>query len=281
MRIFHIGATGYIGTAVAEKLKQAGHEIVGFARSEKSAAKLEKRGYQVYRGDLQDPESIAEAAWVTEAVVYTAPLDGEAVKTVVGALEGSGKPFVAVVLATIYGDTGDREAGEDRPLDPAPQVAPVAEAEKVLLDAAQRGVRSVSVRAGLVYGRHGGAISQLLMDAARESGVPRYIGTGGNRWAVVHVNDLARLVVLAMERAPAGTAFNAVTVNVLTRNVAKVVGRAVGARTGTRSVSPEKVREIWGLLDGPPSMNLNLSGHRAHETLGWRPEAPSIFEDLV
>ena len=281
MRIFHIGATGYVGTAVAEKLEQAGHEIVGLARSKESASKLEKKGYQAYRGDLQDPESVAGAAREAEAVVYTAALDVEAVKAIAGALEGSGKPFVAVVGATIYGDTGDREATEDRPLNPEPSVAPMAEAEKILLDAAQRGVRSASVRAALVYGRHGGEIPKLLLDGAREAGVARYAGLGDTRWAVVHVDDLARLVVLAVERAPAGTAFNAVTVNVSMRAVAEVVGRTVDVRHGTRSIPPEEVHEIRRSFGRPLPMNLNLSGDRAYETLGWRPQAPSIFEDLV
>lgn len=279
MRIFHIGATGYVGTAVAEKLKHAGHEIVGLARSEESATTLEERGYQVYRGDLQDPESVAEAARRAEAVVYTAALNGDAVETIVGALEGSDKPFVAVVWAIIYGDTGERDATEDRPLNPAPPVAQIAEAEKILLGAAQRGVRSVSVRAALVYGRHGGEIPQLLLDEARDAGVGRYAGLGGNRWAVVHVDDLARLVVLAVVRAPAGTAFNAVAMNIPMRTVAEEVGRAVGVRHDTRTIPPEEAREVRESFGLP--MNLSLCGERAYDTLGWRPTAPSIFEDLV
>ena len=202
MKILHIGATGYVGTAVAEKLKEAGHEVVGLARSEESAAKIEDRGYRAYKGDLQDPESVTRGAREAEAVVYTTALDKEAVGTIAGALEGSGKPFVSVVGATIYGDTGEQEAVEDQVLSPPSALEPMAEAEKALLDAAGRDVRSASVRAALVYGRSGGAIPKVLLDDARKSGMARYVGTGGNQWAAVHVDDLARTFVLAVEKAP-------------------------------------------------------------------------------
>ena len=230
---------------------------------------------------MKDPESVADGVREAEAVVYTTALDEESVGKIAGALEGSGKPFVSVIGATIYGDTGEREAVEGQPLAPPSALEPMAEAEKALLDAAGRDVRSASVRAALVYGRHGGEIPKLLLDDARKSGMARYVGTGGNRWAAVHVDDLAHMLVLAVEKAPAGTAFNAATENVSMHSVAETVGQAVGAQRGPWSISPKEALGAWGFFGGLLTMNLSLSGKRAREVLGWKPVAPSIFEDLV
>ena len=72
MKVFLTGATGYIGSAVAERLLAAGHAVVGLARSEQAAATLEARGIIPHRGDLTDPESLYAAARAADAVIQLA-----------------------------------------------------------------------------------------------------------------------------------------------------------------------------------------------------------------
>ncbi len=72
MRVLVTGATGLIGGAVARRLASAGHEIVGLARSDASAAQLTDQGYTAVHGDLADAASIAEAARKVDAVVHAA-----------------------------------------------------------------------------------------------------------------------------------------------------------------------------------------------------------------
>ena len=62
MRIFVTGASGWIGSAVVPELLGAGHEVVGLARSDASAQRLEAAGATVQQGDLDDPEGLAKAA---------------------------------------------------------------------------------------------------------------------------------------------------------------------------------------------------------------------------
>ncbi len=52
MQVFLTGATGYIGSLVAEKLQAAGHTVIDLARSSATATRLEKRQIVPFIGDL-------------------------------------------------------------------------------------------------------------------------------------------------------------------------------------------------------------------------------------
>jgi nucleoside-diphosphate-sugar epimerase len=72
MRVFVTGATGYIGGAVVRAVQQAGHEVVGLARSERAAEALVGVGCEPHLGDIADPAGLAPALAGTDAVIHTA-----------------------------------------------------------------------------------------------------------------------------------------------------------------------------------------------------------------
>src|SRR5580692_5234881 len=72
MRIFVTGASGWIGSAVVPELLSAGHQVVGLARSDESARRLEKAGATVLRGDITKPDVLAQGAVASEGVIHLA-----------------------------------------------------------------------------------------------------------------------------------------------------------------------------------------------------------------
>jgi nucleoside-diphosphate-sugar epimerase len=299
MRVFVTGASGHIGSAVVPELLAAGHEVVGLARSDASAAALTAAGTRVHRGALEDPESLSRGAAGADGVVHlayrhdislsdpngfaiAAADDLRAVESIGAALEGSGRPFVIVsgtgLLAFLLppGQTGT-EADAFEPGSTRPRVA----SENAAVALAERGVRSSVVRLPpTVHSSldHHGFVPRLI-GIAREKRMSAYVGDGANRWPAVHTLDAARLLRLALESAPAGSRLHAVgDEGVPFRDIAGVIGRHLDVPV--ESVPAEEAEAHFGFLGGFAAVDNPTSGARTRELLGWRPEHPALIPDL-
>ena len=286
MRVFVTGASGWIGSAVVPELIGAGHQVLGLARSDSSAAAVAALGAEVLRGDLRDLDALRAGAVDADAVVHLAYIhdfsqmeasvqaDARAVEALADALEGTGKPLVAASGTPAV--PGGVATERDFPAFGGPAAGRDKNARAVL-DLAARGVRSSVVRMPRsVHGdgdRHG-LISRLI-GFARDRGAVCYVGDGSSRWPAVHVLDAAPLVRLAVERAPAGSVLHAVAdEGVPARDFASVIGRHLNLPTA--SVPAEEI----GFLGMVLALDCPASSALTTELLGWRPVRPGLIEDL-
>src|ERR1700722_2300842 len=288
MEVFLTGATGYIGSAVAEALQKAGHKVIGLARTPEKAKQLESRGVRACMGDLLKPETVAAAARAAEGVIHTAntndansaKADAVVAGAILKALEGSGKPFVYTSGVWVLGSTGNKVADEQTPLNPTPLVAQRPAVEQEVLDYKTRDVRTVVIRPALVYGR-GGSIPRMLVQSARETGAARYVGDGQNRWPFVDVEDLAQLYVLALEKAAPGSLYNAAHgPSYRVREVAEAASIGGGANGKTQALPLEEARKTMGAFADALVLDQQISSEKATKELGWSPRAKSVLEDL-
>ena len=279
LKVFLTGATGYIGGAIADALLAAGHSVFGLARSDQAARTLAAKGIAPIAGDLNTPASLAKAASDSDGVIHAGTtndgrIDQAAVQAMLGALRVSNKPFLYTSGIWVLGDTGGKVADESWPPNPAALVAWRPAMEQVVIAAASTGVRSVVIRPGVVYGR-GGGIPADFVRSARESGMVRYLGTGENRWPVVHADDLADLYVRAFVNAPAGALFHATD-----GSAYRVREIAQAASDNTQSWPLEDARKTLDPYADALVLDQLISSDKAKRTLGWQPRAISILEDL-
>ncbi|MEM6452743.1 MAG: NAD-dependent epimerase/dehydratase family protein [Cyanobacteria bacterium P01_D01_bin.105] len=294
MRVFITGATGYVGSAITRRLITAGHQVLGFARSDKSAEKLKAMGAEIHRGDLDDLDSITAGAANVDGVIHTAislddfnkldetfAKDEKAVEAMFSSLAGTGKPFLYISGSGVLADTGTEAADETVATDDKGPVARRAALEKTVLQAQSRNIRTVVIRPGIVYGQGGSGVFHLFAGLAREAGCGRTIGEGKNVCSVVHVEDLADLFLSALEHSPAGTLFNAASGEEPTMlDIATAIGHALKL-TDKPTVWPlnEASAALGPLADGLAA-NKRISAERARKVLGWRPHRVGLIEDI-
>lgn len=298
MKIFVTGASGWIGSAVVPELSGAGHEVVGLARSDTAAEKVEQAGASVLRGDLDDPEGLANAASASDGVIHLAfqhevafggdfmsagTADRNAVEAMGAALAGSDRPFV--LASGMAGLAIGRPATENDGLVASDEVRanPVGvRAATALLTLSLRGigVRSSVLRfPPTVHGEGDNGFMAIFVGIARQSGVAGYVGDGTNRWPAVHVSDAAVLARLAVEAAPAGSVLHAVgEEGVPFGHIAEAMGRGLGLPT--QSVDPAKALEHFGFLGRFAGQDFPARATITRELLGWEPKGPTLLEDL-
>jgi nucleoside-diphosphate-sugar epimerase len=244
----------------------------------------------VARGDLADVSTLLPAASAAVAVIHCAAgdgpdfdaLDAAAVPAMLDVL-GPGRAFVRHGGTLVWGDTGARRFGGAEPAAPPLFLRARAALDDALIRRA--GDRRVTVVcAPLVYGGTGGAIPKALALLARALGAAAYPGDGAQIWSTVHVEDWARLIADAAERAPAGGARHAAAHGETTlRDAAAAIGAALGL-PGPRQAAPDEL-EAFGPLGLALSLSQRFSGARAAAALGWTPvhsaEAPRLSEGLA
>ncbi|KUN42014.1 3-beta hydroxysteroid dehydrogenase [Streptomyces longwoodensis] len=289
MRVFVTGATGFIGSAVVRELLDAGHQVVGLARSDRGEASLKEAGAEPLRGDLTDPDTLRRGAAEADGVIHlafihdfqnyaaAAEADTRAIETMAGELAGSDRPFVAT-SGTLLVAPG--RLATERDVPSAEGRALPRKSEETALSFVERGVRASVVRLSpTVHGRGDHGFVPRVIEVARAQGVSAYPGGGSQRWSAVHRLDAARLFRLALEKAPAGSRLHgADEEGVPVRAIAETVGRHLGVPV--RSLPADGAEQHFGWLapflsvDGPASSALT------RELLDWHPEQPGLLADL-
>jgi len=289
MRVFVTGATGFIGSAIVLELIDAGHQVLGLARSDASAKSLATVGAHVHRGSLDDLESLRSGAAASDGVIHTAfisdfskykengEIDRRAIEAFGSALVASDRPLIVTSVTALVGE--GRVATEDMPVSNASSL-PRVSSEDAAGSVAMRGVHVSIVRLPpSVHGDGDHALVPILINITREKKVSAYIGDGLNRWPAVHRLDAARLFRLALEKNAARACYHGIADRgVPFRQIAEVIGRRLNVPVVSKS--PEEANNPFGWFAHFAALDNPSSSQLTRELLGWQPKQPGLIADI-
>lgn len=258
MQIFLTSATGYVGAAVAARLRARGHSLAALTRSSSSAQRVRAAGIEVVRGNLARAETYRDATASADVIVHTAfeySTDGAENLE----LDRHATQLLLRGRRLIYTSNGYR---------------PRFETEHMVL--AEVSANAV-VRLGMVYGGCGGGTIASLFGSARRSGqLPYPAQAANNRWSLIHLDDVAELYARLVEVAASGV-FDAIDGNPQTvRRTLERVGAVCGVPASMQSEA--MVRSILEphTVD---VMNLDVALLATREQeIGWSPRYRTFDE---
>jgi nucleoside-diphosphate-sugar epimerase len=280
------GATGFIGSHVLAELVEHGHEVTALVRDQPQADVVERRGATPAAVDIYDRPAVVRLLRDADGVIHTASpgdatsadLDSAMVDAALEALAGSGKPYIHISGAWIYGSNTSID-------EESPMTAPAMVSWKEPIDRrvlAATDVRGVVIVSSVAYGDGAGGIPGLLLGSPRDdAGNLIMLGTGDQHWSTVHVADLADLFRRVLEDESArgyyvvGDGSNS-TVAELTEAAAVAAG-APGAVPGNDDEARARLGDYFAevlLLDQ------GADAAKARAELGWRPSHPGLVEEF-
>lgn len=289
MRVFLTGATGFIGSRVLRELLAAGHEVIGLTRSKSGAKELASAGASAHLGTLEDPANLAKGAENAEAVIHTAfdhefsnfaancEKDRRVIAALGSVLRGSDRPLL-ITSGVGMGDPGNGKPAREDVFD-AHHFNPRIASELAGQEQLAAGINLGVVRLPQVHDTVKQGLISPYIEMAREKGVVAYVGQGANRWAAGHVADVAKLYVLALNRAEPGARYHAVgEEGVAVRDIAETIATGLGVPAISLSEEEAKAHFDWFAMFA--AADLTASSALTRQKLGWQPAGPGLLQDL-
>jgi nucleoside-diphosphate-sugar epimerase len=284
VRIAVVGATGVIGTSVLPHLVDAGHAVVGLARSSEKEQVVRDLGATPFRATLTDHEGLVAMFDGVDAVCNFAThvpvgmaalrpgawrvndrLRTDGVRRVVEAARAAGvRRLVQESVSFLYADQGDEWVREDAPLEITRATEPASVGESHVQDYACGSRAGVVLRLGTIVGDD--PMTRFQLRALR-NGQP--IGLGSPEgWAhVVHTDDLGPAVAAALG-APSGV-YNVGAEPV--RRFELVAGFSAQAGRESIDFMGPLLRRVGGVRLEPLARSLRVSSEHLTATTGWTP----------
>jgi uncharacterized protein (TIGR01777 family) len=289
------GGSGLVGRHLTKLLLEKGYDVCWLGRTSDTAGKIIKYKWDIGKGYIA-PEALAQTdyiihlagagvadkPWTTARKQEILESRTHSTALLTKALREMPHRVKAVIAASaigLYGlDTGDRLLTENAPTgqDFLARVVQAWEAETDLI--AKSGIRTVKLRIGIVFSNEGGALPKLVQPVRMYAGAP--LGSGKQWMSWIHIDDLCRMFIWAMENPQAAGAYNAVAPNPATNEaVTKAVGKILHRPILPLNVPAFTIKLMFGEM-GNIVLGGNKVSSRRIEQEGFVFQYPQLEEAL-
>jgi len=287
MRVALTGATGFIGSHVLTELLGHGHEVTALVRDEAQADLVGGRGATSVVVDLNDRPALVSVLGEADGAIHlaspgdatSADLDSAVAEGAIDAFAGTGKPYVHIGGAWVYGNNSS--INEDSAFNPPAIVAWREPIERRVLGAPD--MRGVVIVSSLAYGDGGGGTPGLLLNSPRDdAGNLIMLGTGQQHWATVHVADLADVFRRALEHGSArGYYVIGDGLNPSVAELTEAAAIAAGAPGAVPGSDDEARARLGDYLAEALLLDQGTVANKANAELGWHPSRPGLVDEFA
>ncbi|MGV0167869.1 SDR family oxidoreductase [Furfurilactobacillus sp. WILCCON 0119] len=288
MKIFITGGSGFIGQTVVKDLVEKNYDVVGLARSDRSAAILTSLGATPVSGTLTDHDVLAQQASASDGVIHlgftndfnhydeAVKQDQAAIKAIGDALIGSNKPFVNTSGTLMITDLGRPALETDFTAHPTDR----ALSEANSLAYADQGVRAMVVRLSpTVHSAARQGFGSLLAQIAVAQHRAAFVDET-TVWPSVHRDDAAALFAAALERGTAGHVYHAVAEEgISVKAIEETI--ATSLHLPISQLTPQDAATYFGWFVGSISANNPTSSAQTQAELDWHPTHEGLLTDLA
>eukprot|EP00956_Cyclotella_meneghiniana_P027936 scaffold64050_cov37-Cyclotella_meneghiniana.AAC.1 len=271
-----VGASGYIGKAVASACRRDGYTVYAQSRNASKTQEFSKEEFIPLICDPTDANALATVIPHCQFVIdcTSVIMDGEKIPN--ACLEAirlcevhKDKHYIFTSGLLVYGDVPGQLVNEEMPRK-HPMLGGRIEIEDVLLNPSMD-VKCTVLRPGFVYGKSGGGVatSMLFMQQQQSEGIIPIGGNPQRRWSWVHIDDLAEAYVSVIHRTKmtAGRAYDlAENFGPTYEEVKVAAAKAMGG--GDLKIEYSEAEHV---LDVISNVTVVITGKRARDELGWVP----------
>ncbi len=227
------GGTGLIGSRLRVLLKERNHEVLILSRKKRKDA-----DYQYFQWDIDQQfieeeaiqkadyiinlagAGIADGLWTKsrKQLIINSRVKTNNLLLAYSQKVKTPKAFVAASAIGFYGEQGDQLVDENSapPTDGFLSTSTQAW-EKSIDNIAKTGIRTVKIRIGIVLSKQGGALAKML--PSFKVGIGTYFGDGSQYYSWIHIDDLCRIFIQAIENEQLAGTYNGVAPHPVTNKV--------------------------------------------------------------